>query len=120
MIIDNLLKNLISDPVSFLGLLAFYILLINLPISLGSLFKKKSSFVVSVLTIMVNFLIALQLIFRWSFSGHFPISNLYESLYFLAWGISIGQLLIEREYESPVIPSIAITIVIQFSSSLEI
>jgi len=110
MILDNLFKNLIYDPVSVLGLLVFYILLINLPISLGAVFTKKSFFIVKFLTILVNFLITLQLIFRWSISGHFPISNLYESLYFLTWGISMGQLLIEREYQSPIIPSIAIPI----------
>jgi len=110
MILDNLFKNFIYDPVSVLGLLVFYILLINLPISLGSVFTKKSFFIVKFLTILVNFLITLQLIFRWSISGHFPISNLYESLYFLTWGISMGQLLIEREYQSPIIPSIAIPI----------
>ena len=110
MIIDNLFKNLIYDPVSVLGLLVFYILLINLPISLVAFFKKKSLFVVRLLTILVNLLITLQLLFRWSISGHFPISNLYESLYFLAWGITIGQLLIEREYQSPIIPSISIPI----------
>ena len=110
MILDNLFKNLIYDPVSVLGLLVFYILLINLPISLGAVFTKKSFFIVKFLTILVNLLITLQLIFRWSISGHFPISNLYESLYFLTWGISMGQLLIEREYQSPIIPSIAIPI----------
>ncbi len=108
MIFDNLLKNFIYDPVAFLGILAFYILLVNLPISLLALFKKKSSSVVSTFTILVNFLIALQLLLRWSISGHFPISNLYESLYFLAWAISLGQLLIEREYKSPLIPAIGI------------
>ena len=110
MILDNLFKNLINDPVSVLGLLVFYILLVNFPISLGAAFTKKSSSIVRILTILVNVFITLQLIFRWSISGHFPISNLYESLYFLAWGISMGQLLIEREYQSPIIPSIAIPI----------
>ncbi len=110
MILDNLFKNLINEPVSFLGLLVFYILLVNFPISLGAAFTKKSSFIVRILTILVNVFITLQLIFRWSISGHFPISNLYESLYFLAWGISMGHLLIEREYQSPIIPSIAIPI----------
>ncbi|WP_288262318.1 c-type cytochrome biogenesis protein CcsB [uncultured Prochlorococcus sp.] len=110
MMLDNLFKNLIFDPVSFLGLLTFYLLLINLPLSLAALFAKKSSFIVRLLTISVNLFITFQLIFRWSISGHFPISNLYESLYFLTWGISIGQLLIEREYRSPIIPSIAIPI----------
>ena len=110
MILDNFFKNIIFDPVSTIGLLVFYILLINLPISLVYGFTKKSSSVVRFLTILVNLLIALQLIFRWSISGHFPISNLYESLYFLVWGISLGQLLIEREYQSLIIPSIAIPI----------
>ena len=110
MILDNLIKNFIYDPVSVLGLLAFYILLVNLPISLTAVFKKKSSFTVSILSILVNLVIALQLLFRWSISGHFPISNLYESLYFLTWGVLIGQLFIEREYQSPIIPSIAIPI----------
>ena len=110
MILDNFFKNIIYDPVSTIGLLVFYILLINLPISLVYVFTKKSSSVVRTLTILVNFFIALQLIFRWYISGHFPISNLYESLYFLVWGISLGQLLIEREYQSPIIPSIAIPI----------
>ena len=108
MIIDNFFKNLVYDPVSVLGLLVFYILLINLPLSLGAVFKQKFSFSVRALTILVNFLITFQLLFRWLISGHFPISNLYESLYFLTWGISIGQLLIEREYQSPLIPSIAV------------
>ena len=110
MILDNLLKNLIYEPVSVLGLLVFYFLLINLPISLVAVFKKQSSITVKLLTILVNLLISLQLLIRWSISGHFPVSNLYESLYFLAWGITLGQLLIEKEYRSPIIPSIAIPI----------
>ena len=110
MLLDNFFNHLLYDPVSVFGISVFYILLINLPISLTAFFIKKSSFVVKILTILVNFFITLQLISRWSISGHFPISNLYESLYFLTWGISLGQLLIEREYQSPIIPSIAIPI----------
>lgn len=34
-----------------------------------------------------NFFITVQLMFRWINSGHFPLSNLYESLLFLAWGL---------------------------------
>ena len=110
MIFDTFLNNLMYDPVSILGLLVFYILLVNLPISLGAFFSNKSSFIVRYLTILVNLFITLQLIFRWIISGHFPISNLYESLYFLTWGISMGQLIIEREYKSPIIPSVAIPV----------
>ena len=91
MLLDNLFKNFIYDPVSALGLLAFYFLLINLPISLVAVFKKQSSLTVKILTILVNLLISFQLLSRWLISGHFPISNLYESLYFLAWGAQWGN-----------------------------
>ena len=110
MILNNLFKNFTYHQVSVLGLLVFYFLLINLPLSLFAVFKKQSSLTVKILTILVNLLIFFQLLSGWSISGHFPISNLYESLYFLAWGITMGQLLIEREYQSPIIPSIAIPI----------
>ena len=62
------------------------------------------------MSIVINIFIGIQLSFRWYISGHFPISNLYESLYFLAWGISLGQLITEREYRTPLIPVIAIPI----------
>jgi len=55
MILDNIFKNLIYDPVSILGVLVFYILLVNLPICLTAVFKKKSSFTVRILTILVNY-----------------------------------------------------------------
>ena len=110
MLSDSFIKNLIYDPVSTFGILSFYLLLINLPLSLIALFNKKSSSYVRFFTITINLLIALQLISRWIVSGHFPISNLYESLYFLAWGLCFGQLLVEKEYPTPIIPAIAIPI----------
>jgi len=71
MILDNFFKNLIYEPVSVLGLLVFYFLLINLPISLGAVFKKKSSSAVKLITIFVNLLITLQLLFGGQFLGIF-------------------------------------------------
>ena len=35
-----------------------------------------------------NFALLLLLCFRWIDAGHFPLSNMYESLLFLSWGIS--------------------------------
>lgn len=32
---------------------------------------------------------------RWLEAGYFPISNLYESLFFLAWGVTVAHLLAE-------------------------
>nr|WIF27731.1 cytochrome c heme attachment protein [Androsace erecta] len=40
-------------------------------------------------TILAFFCITGLLVIRWIFSGHFPLSNLYESLIFLSWSFSI-------------------------------
>ena len=100
-------NNLLSDPVSTLGLISFYLLLITLPLSLVSAVNNNSSSIVKLLVIIVNCLLALQLFSRWIISSHFPISNLYESLCFLSWGLTLAQLLLEKEYESPIISAIA-------------
>ena len=48
-------------------------------------------------TSLSSFLQAGFLVFRWISSGHFPLSNLYESLLFLSW--SLTTLLVFLNYE---------------------
>ena len=110
--LDETFKNLITDPVSFLGLIVFYILLISLPFTLINALNNKFSNLIRNIVVLVNFLLVLQLISRWILSSHFPVSNLYESLCFLAWGITFGQLILEREYPSPIIPAVSNPIVL--------
>lgn len=43
-----------------------------------------------------NLCIATVLIARWIEGGYFPLSNLYESLFFLTWGITAVHLLAEK------------------------
>ncbi|MGA0198063.1 MAG: c-type cytochrome biogenesis protein CcsB [Prochlorotrichaceae cyanobacterium] len=43
-----------------------------------------------------NLTIAALLIARWIEGGYFPISNLYESLFFLAWGLTTLHLVAEQ------------------------
>ena len=45
---------------------------------------------------MANLSIAALLAARWLEGGYFPLSNLYESLFFLAWGITIVHLIAEK------------------------
>jgi cytochrome c-type biogenesis protein CcsB len=52
---------------------------INKILSDSNIFLARSSMVFS------NLLLVLLLLVRWEISGHFPLSNLYESLMFLAW-----------------------------------
>jgi cytochrome c-type biogenesis protein CcsB len=54
-----------------------------------------------------NILFMLTLSIRWISEGYFPLSNLYESLIFLSWGISFIHLIIEYKTQSRLIGSIA-------------
>ena len=110
--LSEFIKNIILDPVVSLGVSAFYLLLFSLPFSLIATFKNKSSDFVKSLAIIANIFITLQLISRWIISSHFPISNLFESLCFLSWGLILVQLLLEREYKTPVISTLSIPIIL--------
>nr|AVX48141.1 heme attachment to plastid cytochrome c protein [Hariotina reticulata] len=46
--------------------------------------------------ICANLCIFVLLILRWKESGHFPLSNLYESLMFLSWNLSTFHLFLEN------------------------
>jgi cytochrome c-type biogenesis protein CcsB len=62
---------------------------------------------VRLLVAAANLCLTAQLVLRWWESGHFPISNLYESLCFLAWACTLVQLLVERSWPSPLVPAAA-------------
>ena len=97
-----------NDPVLLLGLAAFACLLIALPLAFWGLSGRHgdtTSRVVQLLVVGANLLLTSQLLLRWLDSGHFPISNLYESLCFLAWGCTLTQLLVERSWPSPLVPA---------------
>jgi cytochrome c-type biogenesis protein CcsB len=96
---------LLSDPVTGLGLAAFALLLAVLPLAFWSLSGPRSSTAVRLLLAAANLCLTAQLVLRWWQSGHFPISNLYESLCFLAWGATLTQLLVERAWPSPLVPA---------------
>lgn len=98
---------LAADPVLGLGLIAFALLLLALPTAFWFVSAGHSSRVVRLLVAMANLCLTAQLILRWWDSGHFPISNLYESLCFLAWGCTLTQLLVERSWPNPLIPAAA-------------
>ncbi|MCP9778010.1 c-type cytochrome biogenesis protein CcsB [Cyanobium sp. Tous-M-B4] len=96
-----------NDPVLGLGLTAFALLLVALPLAFWSLSGGRSSTAVRLLVAGANLCLTAQLVLRWWESGHFPISNLYESLCFLAWGCTLTQLLVERSWPSPLVPAAA-------------
>ena len=58
-------------------------------------------------TILANFLIFSLLSLRWLNYGYFPLSNLYESLFFLAWGITFTTIFLESKTKTSIIGSIS-------------
>jgi len=67
-------------------------------------FLTKLSFFGSVL---VNGLIFTLLGLRWLNYGYFPLSNLYESLMFLAWGITFTSIVLEYKTLTSIVGSIS-------------
>ena len=101
------MPDLLHDPVLGLGLAAFALLLLVLPLSFWALSGGSASSPVRLLVAAANLCLTAQLVLRWIDSGHFPISNLYESLCFLAWGCTLTQLLVERSWPSPLVAAAA-------------
>jgi len=58
-------------------------------------------------TVFTNFLIFFLLGLRWLNFGYFPLSNLYESLLFLAWGITFITIILENRSRISLIGSIS-------------
>ena len=95
------------DPVLGLGLFAFGLLLLALPLAFWKVSSEKPSGLVTLLIAPANLALTSQLVLRWWQSGHFPISNLYESLCFLAWACTLTQLLVERSWPTPIVAAAA-------------
>lgn len=66
---------------------------------------KKNNFGL-VLTLFTNLNLTMMLTFRWIISGYFPLSNLYESLIFLTWGITSVQIITEYKTRNRLIGAI--------------
>jgi cytochrome c-type biogenesis protein CcsB len=75
-----------------------------------SLYIPKNNFVFQVsktLVLLSNVLFTITLISRLISEGYFPLSNLYESLIFLSWGISAIHLFVEFQTKSRLIGAIS-------------
>jgi len=58
-------------------------------------------------TTLANILIFFLLGLRWVSYGYFPLSNLYESLMFLAWGITFTTAVLESKTKTSIIGAIS-------------
>lgn len=91
---------------SFLDNTAFLILLLTMLIYWSAAAFKGIPWLSTLGTAGVaiaNLSIAGLLISRWIEGGYFPLSNLYESLFFLAWGITAVHLIAEKMSQSTLV-----------------
>jgi len=109
--IQNLAENL-----AFLCFMAAMIL------SWASLVFVKNNFLLkteNICSLAGCSTLALLLTDRWITAHYFPISNLYESMLFLAWGLSFGSLVIKNTLKTRLIGAIVtpiVTSIIAFAS----
>nr|YP_009394919.1 cytochrome c biogenesis protein ccs1 [Polysiphonia stricta]ARW63481.1 cytochrome c biogenesis protein ccs1 [Polysiphonia stricta] len=103
-LIENNLVN-ISFGLSLVALIIYWSsLIINN--------NQKFNYLCTSVTILINIVLALVLIIRWVSNQYFPLSNLYESLIFLAWSITFIQIILETKTKSKLIGALSIPIVL--------
>jgi cytochrome c-type biogenesis protein CcsB len=100
---------LIACFLLFFAMIAYWI---SLYIPKNKLFFQLGK----ILVFLSNFLFALTLFLRWVGDGYFPLSNLYESLIFLSWGISSIHLFVESKTRSRLLGSISTPILFFLSA----
>nr|QKK49312.1 cytochrome c biogenesis protein [Schimpera arabica] len=82
-ILEHILTHISFSVVSIVLTIYFLTLLVNLDEIIGFFDSSDKG-------IVITFFSITGLLFtRWIYSGHFPLSNLYESLIFLSWAFSI-------------------------------
>nr|BBI37319.1 Cytochrome c biogenesis protein CcsA [Palmaria palmata] len=80
---------------------------------------KKIKQISRIGVLVINILLAFTLASRWQANGYFPLSNLYESLIFLTWCLTLVHLILERQTNSQVVGAISVPIqlfIIAFAS----
>jgi cytochrome c-type biogenesis protein CcsB len=86
---ESFMANL-SFCLLFLTML-FYWIAIGLPETSKMILTSRISM------ILANLSLFLLLALRWKDSGHFPLSNLYESLIFLSWSLTSIQIFLDNK-----------------------
>ena len=110
----TLLLNDYQYPI--FGSFLLFIAMICYWISLSIVKSKLIHTFCKYLIIGSNIIFTLTLGSRWFFEGYFPLSNLYESLIFLCWGLSFIQILLEYKTNSRLIGAVTSPIIFFISA----
>nr|YP_009315506.1 Cytochrome c biogenesis protein ccs1 [Liagora brachyclada]SCW24164.1 Cytochrome c biogenesis protein ccs1 [Liagora brachyclada] len=102
--------------------ISFFLLLVNLLTCWTTIAFPFFKFLIRPskwLIILVNIILASVLANRWLMNGYFPLSNLYESLLFLTWCLTLTQIIVNLQTKSQIINAISLPIdlfIIAFAS----
>jgi cytochrome c-type biogenesis protein CcsB len=91
--------SIIACTMLFFSMISYWI-------SLAFPSSKKKLGLSQFFLLFSNLLFLLTLSSRWILNKYFPLSNIYESLIFLAWSISTIQLYLELKLKNPLIGSL--------------
>lgn len=109
-LIENTLVN-IAFSLSLIGLITYWSNLV--------FYNKNNYYLCNFITNAISLSLALTLIIRWISNKYFPLSNLYESLIFLAWCITFIQLVLESKVKNKLVGAIStplVLLIIAFTS----
>nr|YP_009314073.1 Cytochrome c biogenesis protein ccs1 [Izziella formosana]SCW22327.1 Cytochrome c biogenesis protein ccs1 [Izziella formosana] len=101
---------------------SFFLLLINLLACWTTIAFPFFKFLIRPskwIVILVNIILGITLTSRWLINGYFPLSNLYESLLFLTWCLTLIQILVSLQINSQIVNAISLPIdlfIIAFAS----
>nr|YP_009654331.1 cytochrome c biogenesis protein ccs1 [Pleurostichidium falkenbergii]QCH39618.1 cytochrome c biogenesis protein ccs1 [Pleurostichidium falkenbergii] len=111
----NLIENNLINTSFGLLLVGLIIYWLNLIIT----HSDRINYLCISLIVIVNIMLASSLITRWICNKYFPLSNLYESLIFLAWSITLIQVILEITIKNRLIGAITtptVLFIIAFTS----
>ncbi len=104
---------------SWLDNLSFLVLLLTLLVYWGGAVFPGIALLPASGTVgmaIANLTIAALLVARWIEGGYFPLSNLYESLFFVTWGITAVHLLAERMSQSRLVGAVTAPVAVGISA----
>lgn len=98
----NIFENILNNLSFALLLITFILQWFNLIV----INTNKIQIITQIFTIFINICLSLILTTRWISNHYFPLSNLYESLVFLTWCITLIGIILEQKSKSKLIGAI--------------
>nr|YP_009295720.1 cytochrome c heme attachment protein [Mastocarpus papillatus]AOL58204.1 cytochrome c heme attachment protein [Mastocarpus papillatus] len=111
----NLIENTLINISFTILLITLFVYWINITFTNFTVLSRIGT----LFTFTVNLCLSITLILRWVENKYFPLSNLYESLIFLTWALTLVHLILEKQNNSKLIGAINIPIslfIIAFTS----